>query len=376
MSEFDLESYLQQLNDAKSIEDCMKVPVPSIQADQNYIFVSYSHKDYKEVYFDLAHLYCQGVRFWYDKGLSAGEDWEREVQAHIQDPRCCGVIFYLSTNMFLSDSVFKEIEFTKTKRRSQIIPQKNYFCVNLQDSNISDMLFSAQKFQRSQGMPRLDTKKLNILTATFSDDDTYIKYNSPHHVDELVEQIQRKFDVTSNPESTSTNELALDSIKNPRIALFAFTARETDPIPLFKFLYCDFKKTKKTRPWQLLIWGIVVGLIASVAMLHRLYTIPDIPMLSEIIADQFGAVFFPIVSVVCSLTFVPYAAAKAFWLFYISPIRHKGEKGFLSKGMLCLVHLFATAILSAVAVPISLVATYVAFLASDYFNQWLEGLHT
>ena len=35
MSEFDLESYLQQLNDAKSIEDCMKVPVPSIQADQN-----------------------------------------------------------------------------------------------------------------------------------------------------------------------------------------------------------------------------------------------------------------------------------------------------------------------------------------------------
>jgi hypothetical protein len=374
MSEFDLESYLQQLKDSETISDCIKVPVPSIQMDQNYIFVSYSHKDYKAVYFDLAHLYCRGVRFWYDKGLSAGEDWEREVQAHIQDPRCCGVIFYLSTNMFLSESVFKEIEFTKTKKKSHLIPQKNYFCVNLQDSNISDMLFSVQEYQRSHGISRLDTKKLNILTATFSDDDTYIPYNSPHHVDELVEQIQRKFDVTNNTSRTSENELALDSITNPRIALFAFTARETDPIPLFKFLYYDFKKSKNLRPWYLFICGIVAGILASVAMLYRLYMTPDLPMLTELMAHPESRFVFPMLSAISLLTFVPYCTAKTFWLFYISPIRHKGEHGLISKLMLGAVFFSSTALLSAFAIPISLVAAYATFLLMDYIKPRLEGL--
>ena len=109
MGEFVLEEYLQVLQNAKNIDDCLKVPIPEMDNDQNYVFVSYSHDDYKEVYYDLAHLYCKGVRFWYDKGLSAGEDWEREVQEHIQSPYCCGVIFYLSTNMFLSGSILRKL---------------------------------------------------------------------------------------------------------------------------------------------------------------------------------------------------------------------------------------------------------------------------
>ena len=39
MSEFNLEAYLQQLNNALTIDDCVKVPIPPIQADQNYIFI-------------------------------------------------------------------------------------------------------------------------------------------------------------------------------------------------------------------------------------------------------------------------------------------------------------------------------------------------
>jgi hypothetical protein len=57
------------------------------------------HKDYKSVYSDLAHLYSCDVRFWYDKGLSVGKDWELEVEEHIKNPNCCGIIFYISTNI-------------------------------------------------------------------------------------------------------------------------------------------------------------------------------------------------------------------------------------------------------------------------------------
>ena len=101
MREFDLESYLLRLEEAQSIKECPKVPVPEIANNQNYLFVSYSHKDYKEVYADLAHLYTRGVRFWYDKGLTVGRDWEIEVREHIHDPNCCGIVFYISTNMYL-----------------------------------------------------------------------------------------------------------------------------------------------------------------------------------------------------------------------------------------------------------------------------------
>ena len=358
MSAFNLEAYLQELETSQTIEQCKKVPVPTIQKDQNYIFVSYSHKDYKQVYFDLAHLYCRGVRFWYDQGLSAGEDWEREVKEHIQDPRCSGVIFYISTNMFMSNSVFKEIEFTTTKKRPNIILQKNYFCVNLQNSNISDMLFSVQEYQRSKGMPRLDTKKLNILTATFSDDDTYIKYNNPHHVDELEEQIKRKFDVTGNSKGDSVNTLELDAIKNPRIALFAYTAKETDPIPLFKFLYADYKKTKKLRPWYLFLIGNLAGIAASMAVFYKICTTPDVPYLSEIIV-KFDSTALTVALLVFNIFGVPYATAKNFWLFYISPVRQKAEKNLLSRVALCLAFLCATAILSMFVAPIFLAAIYI-----------------
>jgi hypothetical protein len=373
MSEFNLETYLQQLNMAPDIENCEKVPIPPIMADQNYIFISYSHKDYKSVYADLAHLYCRGVRFWYDRGLSAGEDWEREVQEHIQDPHCCGVIFYISTNMFLSDSVFKEIEFTKTKKRPSIILQKNYFCVNLETCNISDMLFSVQEIQRQKGLKRLDTKKLNVLTATFSDDDTYINFTGQHHVDDLVEQIQRKFDVTSPADSSSLNELALGSIKNPRLALFAFMSRETEPVPLFRFLYSDFQKTKRLRPWYLVVLGIVAGMISSLAMLYRICTVPEIPVFSEL-SISLNVTAFAVMSVVWSLAFVPYVAAKCFWLFYISPVRKRREEGTPSRVALCLIYFCLTAVLALFSAPICLIAMGFAYSVVDQLKPLLDRL--
>ena len=237
MNEFNLEEYLQKLQEAENIDECPKVPLPKIEKDQNYVFVSYSHKDYKQVYYDLAHLYCKGVRFWYDKGLPAGQDWEKEVQENIKSSRCSGVIFYLSTNMFLSESIFKEIKFTSAKKKPNIILNKNYFCVNLQDSNISDMLFKVQEIQRNEGMARLDTKKLNLITSTFSDNDTYIKFNSSFHIDELIEQIQNKFDVTSPAKAESESALALGSIKDPRLAFFAITEREQTQFRYLSFCF-------------------------------------------------------------------------------------------------------------------------------------------
>ena len=70
------------------------------------------------------------------------------------------------------------------------------------------------------------------------------------------------------------------------------------------------------------------------------------------------------------------AAAKSFWLFYISPVRHKGEKGLASKVMLCGLHFVTTAMISMLGVIISLVAMYITFLLMKPIKPWLEGLNT
>lgn len=360
MSEFHLEDYLQKLQASKHIDDCPKVPLPEIGKDQNYIFISYSHKDYKEVYYDLAHLYCQGVRFWYDKGLEAGEDWEKEVQANIQSPRCCGVVFYLSTNMFLSDSIFKEIEFTSAKKKPDVLLQKNYFCVNLQEDNISDMLFKTQEIQRKEGLVRLDTKKLLVLTSTFSDNDTYIKFNSSYHLDELIEQIQHKFDVTGKVSKTSANVWSLETIKDPRLAFFAISERETDPLPLFRFLLADFKRTKLIRPWPLLIIGVLIGIAAVLVAMHFLCTIPGLPLLD----DMNGLYNVPIT--VLSFLLIPWLAAKIFWLFYISPFGRFREKGFWGKILNFAGYFFSNLVGATVATISSVLSFYLAFLIVNY----------
>lgn len=60
-SDFNLINYIKQLELSTDIRDCVSVPIPDIAENQNYIFISYSHKDYKEVYADLAVMYQAGV---------------------------------------------------------------------------------------------------------------------------------------------------------------------------------------------------------------------------------------------------------------------------------------------------------------------------
>ena len=106
------------------------IPAYDSGKGENYVFVSYAHKDFKCVYSDLAFFSYntnKKVRFWYDEGLRAGEDWFIEARKHMSQPNCVGVIFYLSENLLRSKSVFKEIELVKEL-------EKPYFTVTLSDN--------------------------------------------------------------------------------------------------------------------------------------------------------------------------------------------------------------------------------------------------
>ena len=95
--------------------DWLRTHLPAYKTGEgkNYIFVSYSHRDYKEVYRDLAYFTYNSekrVRFWYDEGLPIGQNWGRAAEKFLSDVNCVGVVFYLSKNLLLSPSVFEEIQ--------------------------------------------------------------------------------------------------------------------------------------------------------------------------------------------------------------------------------------------------------------------------
>lgn len=190
---FNVDTYLTQLQASSGITGCDAVPVPDIGENQNYIFISYAHQDYKQVYEDLAVMYHAGVRFWYDRGLTAGKDWDAEAKRIIEDPHCVGVIFFLSNNLFLSKSVNQEIDIVRGNGGQ---PLKNYFCVNLANKAPSHILRNIMRMD-DEVLDRagLDMERIAVLAGAFSDKMTYLPFSDPSHRKDLVNQISAQFNV-------------------------------------------------------------------------------------------------------------------------------------------------------------------------------------
>ena len=206
MAKFSAEKYKQELAAATSIEDVGKKLMPRLKRDQNYVFISYSHRDYKKVYRDLADLRESGVAFWFDEGLPAGENWIRAVRRRLEDPRCMGVIFYLSDNLFLSQSLQVEINMVcgRDAEPERALRKQSYFTVNLTrrlPSAILQKTFSMKKFNDVHDKMGALQEWMTTLTEAFSDQDTYLPFASSTHREELVREIGTRFHVygSQNP---------------------------------------------------------------------------------------------------------------------------------------------------------------------------------
>lgn len=199
---FNAEEYKNQLLASDDIKSCPKVPLPQINENENYIFISYSHKDYKQVYADLADMYTAGVRFWYDNGLSAGKKWDEEIKDKLFNTNCVGVIFFMSKNLFLSPSANKEIELVCNLASGNDAAKQNiinYFSVNLTDKMPKQILSDAMQ---DTSFSVIDMSMIGVLGKAFPDNAYYLYYNSAEHTSELISQIQNQFGVISDQESS------------------------------------------------------------------------------------------------------------------------------------------------------------------------------
>lgn len=118
-----LNTIFEAIDGAKELGDLPAKYWP-ISHTEEYLFISYSHRDYKDVFKDLILLQREGVNIWYDKSLVPGRDWEAEAEQSISNYHCIGVIFYISMNSLSSASIEREMEYVKKRG-------KPFFSINL-----------------------------------------------------------------------------------------------------------------------------------------------------------------------------------------------------------------------------------------------------
>ena len=191
-----IESYLEGVKNLDSADaetqnarlQWLREHLPAYRPEdgKNYVFISYSHRDFAKVYHDLAAFSYNAdkkVRFWYDEGLPAGKNWAEEVKKYIEQPNCVGAIFYLSENLLSSEAVLQEIEMIKKTG-------KPYVAVALDKEKFSTLRILEGKENQSN---------FDMLNDFFPDADTALIYGEEYeNILYRIRKIEDAFNVTED----------------------------------------------------------------------------------------------------------------------------------------------------------------------------------
>ena len=79
--------------------------------DDEYIFVSYSHKDADEVFPELLRFHEEGYNIWYDEGIFGGTKWKQYIGKNLIGSSL--FVVFISANSMASDNVKTEIAIAK-----------------------------------------------------------------------------------------------------------------------------------------------------------------------------------------------------------------------------------------------------------------------
>jgi hypothetical protein len=85
----------------------MDRPLSAYQGEERFTFICYAHADVASVYPELAWLDGEGVRLWYDEGISPGKNWRESVGISLL--RSERVLFYVSPATLKSKHCNREV---------------------------------------------------------------------------------------------------------------------------------------------------------------------------------------------------------------------------------------------------------------------------
>jgi len=132
------------------------VPIPFYPDEDDFIFISYAHKDSKRVYDVITQLYEVGYHVWFDAGIPALKDWQRTIDEHIV--HCRAFLLFSSEASHASKYVADEIKKAHENERHIIDVELNI--------NVSDIIKSLENTgvpnfgEREAVSPTLEEQKV------------------------------------------------------------------------------------------------------------------------------------------------------------------------------------------------------------------------
>ncbi len=96
----------------------MKKPIP-YEGKDNYLFISYCHKNDERVYSLIEELANRGFRIWYDTGIEPGDEWPEVIATHLSE--CSACIAFMSEASMSSHNCRREINYAIVKQKPLIV---------------------------------------------------------------------------------------------------------------------------------------------------------------------------------------------------------------------------------------------------------------
>lgn len=151
---------------------------------EKYLFISYSHKDYKIVFKDILLLQAAGVKVWYDRSIAPGNDWEILAEQYISNYNCVGVVFYVTPNSLKSESIKTEISYVLKRK-------KPYFSINSPiDVGGEKIVMSAYRMYEELGLKKDNPDTFELLKQTFNDKVIFLSTDSD--IESKTDKIKEK----------------------------------------------------------------------------------------------------------------------------------------------------------------------------------------
>ena len=89
------------------------------EGTENYIFISYAHKDSNKVIPILEKMSEQGFRVWYDYGIEYGSEWPEYIEEHLLGCSC--VLVFMSPSCINSINCRNEINLALEEKKEMLI---------------------------------------------------------------------------------------------------------------------------------------------------------------------------------------------------------------------------------------------------------------
>ena len=140
--------------------------LPDVSSTE-YFFISYSHRDYRDVYNDIFDLQQAGLSIWYDRGIPAGNDWKEVATKYIAPFSCKGTIFYISENALISNSVQMEIKSALSYNKPFLV-----ILISNKKESLKEMierLYKENKIDKDKYTYYLDVFKEEVIYLFISD---------------------------------------------------------------------------------------------------------------------------------------------------------------------------------------------------------------